>query len=159
MFISLHQILEMRLLAVLSFFLFYGSLSAQKNVELVKKDTIKVIVDTSTSPVLAFENTVVNYGSVAQGSSTYRTAKFTNKGKTPLIITYCESPCSCLIASASTEPVSPGGTGEIQLKYNTALVGTFNKTVTVHSNAKKTVVLSVKGIVRVAATPKKTTKK
>ena len=127
--------------------------------ELVKKDTIKVIIDTSTSPILAFENTVVNYGSVAQGSSPYRTVKFTNKGKTPLIIKHCESPCSCLIASASTEPVPPGGTGEIQLKYNTALVGTFNKTVTVHSNAKKTVVLSVKGIIRAVATPKKTTKK
>ncbi len=125
----------------------------------MKKDTIKVIIDTITSPILAFENTVVSYGSVAQGSSQYRTVKFTNKGKTPLIITHCESSCSCLIASASTEPVPPGGTGEIQLKYNTALVGTFNKTVTVHSNAKKTVVLSVKGIVRAIATPTKTTKK
>ncbi len=125
----------------------------------MKKDTVKTIIDTSTAPILAFENTVVSYGSVAQGSNPYRTVKFTNKGKTPLIITHCESPCSCLIASASTEPVPPGGSGEIQLKYNTALVGTFNKTVTVHSNAKKNVVLSVKGIVRAVAAPKKTTKK
>jgi hypothetical protein len=149
----------MRLLTILSFLLFCASLSAQKNVELVKKDTVKTIIDTSTAPILAFENTVVSYGSVAQGSNPYRTVKFTNKGKTPLIITHCESPCSCLIASASTEPVPPGGSGEIQLKYNTALVGTFNKTVTVHSNAKKNVVLSVKGIVRAVAAPKKTTKK
>ena len=149
----------MRLLSTIVFIPLSAAIMAQKNVELIKKDTVKLFIDTSNAPILAFENTVVSYGSVAQGSNPYRTVKFTNKGKTPLVITHCESPCSCLIASASTEPVPPGGSGEIQLKYNTKLIGTFNKTVTVHSNAKKNAVLSVKGIIRTLATPKKTTKK
>ncbi len=155
----MHQISEMRLLAILSFLLFSASLSAQKTVVVVKKDTAKAVVDTSTAPIITLKNTVVSYGSIAQGSDPIRTVTFTNTGKTPLIISHCSSPCSCLVASASTEPIPPGGTGTIQLKYNTELVGTFNKTVTIYSNSKKLVILSVKGIVKPAAPQKKAAKK
>jgi len=157
----LHQISEMKGLLTISFSFLCLVVFAQKPSTTVKKDTVKkvLVLDTSTAPILTFANTVVSYGSIEQGSNPIRTVKFTNTGKTPLIISHCASPCVCLVASATTQVIAPGATGEIELKYNTELVGTFNKTVTVYSNAKKTVVLSVKGIVRPKAATKKTSVK
>lgn len=155
----MHQISEMRILTILSFLLICASVSAQKTVAAVKKDTVKVPLDTSTAPIIKISNTVISYGSITQGSDPIRIVTFTNEGKTPLIISHCESTCTCLFAYSSTEPVPPGGTGQIQLKYNTELVGPFNKTVTIYSNSKKNVILSVKGIVRPAPVNKKSTKK
>jgi hypothetical protein len=44
--------------------------------------------------------------------------------------------------------VEPGKQGVISVKYNTNLVGTFAKSITVISNAKNSpVVLTIKGIV------------
>lgn len=151
----------MRILFTISFSLLCLLGFGQKPVATVKKDTVKkaVITDTSTAPILTFTNTVVSYGSIEQGSDPIRTVKFTNTGKTPLIISHCASPCVCLVASATTQIIQPGESGIIELKYNTNLVGTFNKTVTVYSNAKKTVVLSVKGIVRPSSSLKKTSGK
>ncbi len=155
----MHQISVMRLLTILSFLLFSATLSAQKTATAVKKDTVKALVDTSTAPIIKITNTVVSYGSIVQGSDPIRIVTFTNVGKTPLIISHCESTCTCLVAFSSTEPIPPGGSGQIQLKYNTDLVGTFNKTVTIYSNSKKNVILSVKGIVRPAPVKKKSTQK
>ncbi|MEI7983694.1 MAG: DUF1573 domain-containing protein, partial [Bacteroidota bacterium] len=44
------------------------------------------------------------------------------------------------------EPIVPGKTGEITVKYNTNISGPFNKTITVSSNAiNPTIVLQIKG--------------
>ncbi len=128
-------------------FLLLFFISISMGVFAQKADTAKVVKDTTKAPVIAFETTVLSYGTIEQGSDPMRIIKFKNTGNAPLKISHCASPCPCLIASSSTEPILPGESGEIRLKYDTGKVGTFNKTVTVYSNSKKTVVLSVKGIV------------
>jgi len=106
----------------------------------------QVVDDTTT--VIAFEKTVNDYGTIQQGSDGTCEFRFTNQGKTPLILQNVTASCGCTVPSWTREPVEPGKQGVISVKYNTNLVGTFAKSVTVISNAKNSpVVLTIKGIV------------
>ena len=101
-----------------------------------------------TTRVISFEKTVHDYGAIVQGSEGTCEFKFTNLGKTPLVLNNVTASCGCTVPSWTREPVEPGKQGVISVKYNTNLVGTFNKSVTVISNAKNSpVVLTIKGTV------------
>lgn len=72
--------------------------------------------------------------------------KFTNPGKTPLIITSVETSCGCTAADWTKEPVKPGKSGQITVKYDAAFPGAFQKTITVHYNGEDSpVVLKIGG--------------
>lgn len=96
--------------------------------------------------VINFTETVHDYGTIDQGSDGSYEFKFTNDGKSPLILNNVRSSCGCTVPSWTKEPVQPGKEGTIKVKYNTAIAGSFNKSVTVNSNAKNSsVVLQIKG--------------
>ena len=78
------------------------------------------------------------------------TFKFTNEGSVPLILSSVRASCGCTTPKWTREPVPPNGTGEIQVSYNPKnRPGSFNKTVTVQSNAENaTTVLRIKGSVQ-----------
>jgi hypothetical protein len=104
-------------------------------------------MDDSTR-VISFEKTVNDYGNIQQGSDGTCEFRFTNLGKTPLVLHNVTASCGCTVPSWTREPVEPGKQGVISVKYNTNLVGTFAKSITVISNAKNSpVVLTIKGIV------------
>lgn len=99
-----------------------------------------------TTLVIKFEKTVHDYGTIQQGSDGSFEFKFTNEGKTPLILNNVRSSCGCTVPSWTREPLPPGGSGSIKVVYNTASIGAFSKSVTVSSNAKNSdVVLMIKG--------------
>ncbi len=80
------------------------------------------------------DNTI-DYGTVSKDSdSGIRSFEFTNTGDAPLIITNVQSTCGCTVPSKPTEPIMPGKTGKIDVKYNMN-PGTIRKTITVESNA------------------------
>lgn len=84
--------------------------------------------------VLHKDNTI-DYGNVTKESdSGLRTFEFKNVGDAPLIITNVQSTCGCTVPSKPTEPIMPGKTGKIDVKYNMA-PGPIRKTITVESNA------------------------
>ena len=102
-----------------------------------------------TTLVINFESTVHDYGTIEQGSDGSYEFKFTNEGKTPLILSNVRSSCGCTVPSWTKEPVAPGSEGSIKVVYNTNNVGNFSKTVTVTSNAKNSqVILQIKGSVK-----------
>lgn len=101
---------------------------------------------TDSTVVINFTETVHDYGTIDQGSDGSYEFKFTNDGKSPLILNNVRSSCGCTVPSWTKEPVQPGKEGTIKVKYNTAIAGSFNKSVTVNSNAKNSsVVLQIKG--------------
>jgi hypothetical protein len=109
---------------------------------------------TDTTLVINFASTVHDYGTIEQGSDGTYEFKFTNQGKTPLILSNVRSSCGCTVPSWTKEPVAPGKEGAIKVVYNTNNVGNFNKSITVTSNAKNAqVVLQIKG--NVTAKPQK----
>ena len=98
------------------------------------------------APIFKFENEVVDYGEIARNSDGVKILKFTNVGKSPLIITNVKGSCGCTVPTRPKEPIMPGDTGEIEIKHATNRIGAFSKTVTITSNATKpSVVIQVKG--------------
>lgn len=83
---------------------------------------------------LAKDNTI-DYGKVSKDSDTgIRSFEFKNTGDAPLIITNVQSTCGCTIPTKPKEPIAPGKTGKIDVKYNMS-AGPIRKTITVESNA------------------------
>ncbi len=123
------------------FLLFVGilpfTMSAQSEEE-IKKDF--------TGPVFEFENKVIDYGDIAANSDGNRIFKFKNVGKSPLIISSVKGSCGCTVPTKPEEPIMPGESGEIKVKYATNRIGPFSKQVTIMSNAyEPKVVLKIKG--------------
>jgi len=97
---------------------------------------------------IKFETEVVDYGEIAKGSDGVRQFKFTNTGDAPLVISKVYSSCGCTIPKKPEEPVAPGKTGVIEVKYDTKRVGPIRKTITVYSNAEEaTKAIKIKGTV------------
>lgn len=85
---------------------------------------------------MEFKSEVIDYGEIQKGSDGLRTFEFTNTGDAPLEITRVSSSCGCTVPKKPEKPVAPGETGEIQVKYDTSIVGPIRKTITVYSNAE-----------------------
>ncbi|WP_406683033.1 DUF1573 domain-containing protein [Seonamhaeicola sp. MEBiC1930] len=97
---------------------------------------------------IKFKAETIDYGTIEKGSDGVRIFEFTNTGDAPLIITSVKSSCGCTIPSKPKDPILPGKTGEIKVKYDTNRVNPIRKTITVISNAKTpTIALKIKGLV------------
>jgi hypothetical protein len=116
---------------------------------------VNVVAFAQTGAKIEFkdkENTL-DYGTVYKDEdSGLRTFEFTNTGDAPLIISDVKSSCGCTVPSKPTEPILPGGTGKIEVKYNMN-PGPIRKTITVESNATNyeegRVAIKIKGEVMV----------
>jgi hypothetical protein len=112
----------------------------------VKGQTKEEIKKDYTGPVFEFKTEVIDYGEIAHNSDGNRVFEFKNIGKSPLIITTVKGSCGCTVPTKPEEPIMPGETGEIKVKYATNRIGPFSKTVTLTSNAfESTKVLKIKG--------------
>ncbi len=81
-----------------------------------------------------FDRREIDYGNVSQGSDGLRIFKFKNTGTSPLIIKNARPSCGCTVPNWPSEPIAPGQTATIEIKYDTNKLGTFNKTITVETN-------------------------
>ncbi|MFN5629534.1 MAG: DUF1573 domain-containing protein [Bacteroidota bacterium] len=106
------------------------------------------------APEIVFEQEVLDYGTIEHNADGNRVFKFKNTGKEPLIITNCVGSCGCTVPTWPKEPIKPGASSEIKVKYATDRVGAFEKTITVSSNAKTaSKVIKIKGVVKPDAAP------
>ncbi|MBQ4420558.1 MAG: DUF1573 domain-containing protein [Bacteroidales bacterium] len=122
---------------VLSMAVVFG-VNAQSNKKEVKA--------TGSQPEITFTEMVHDYGEVVKGGNGICEFEYKNTGKAPLMLTNVRSSCGCTIPSWSKEPLMPGKSAKIKVKYNTKNVGTINKSITVESNASNgTVVLKITG--------------
>ena len=98
-------------------------------------------------PKIEFAALEHNYENIAKGGNGNCEFTFTNNGNEPLILSNVKASCGCTTPSWTKEPIMPGQTGTIKVSYNTRNIGSFNKTITVTSNAINTprVVLKIKG--------------
>jgi hypothetical protein len=99
-----------------------------------------------SGPVMTFESEVVDYGTIEQDSEPYRFFKFTNDGDEPLVIKNAKGSCGCTVPTYPKEPILPGESSEIKVRYDTKRIGKFTKTVTLTTNtAQERHVLRIKG--------------
>ncbi|MFT6677827.1 MAG: hypothetical protein ACJAZG_000491, partial [Granulosicoccus sp.] len=89
-----------------------------------------------------------------KGGEPYCEFLITNDGNEPLIISNAKGSCGCTVPEWSKEPILPGESSIMKVKYDTKRVGPINKSVTVNTNAvnSPTKVLRIKGKVLGAAT-------
>jgi hypothetical protein len=103
------------------------------------------------APEIVFEREVHDFGTIPYGGDGNFDFKFSNTGKSPLIITNARGSCGCTVPKWPKEPVSKGQSGSINVQYDTKRPGPFTKTVTISSNAKTAnKVLTIKGNVESA---------
>ncbi|MDG1332693.1 MAG: DUF1573 domain-containing protein [Crocinitomicaceae bacterium] len=96
---------------------------------------------------IEFAKETHDYGEVKHGGNGQCTFDFTNTGSEPLIIQNAKGSCGCTVPSWPKEPLAPGKTASITVKYDTKRPGAINKSVTITSNAVNTPVkvIRIKG--------------
>lgn len=101
---------------------------------------------------IEFKKETHDYGTVKQYGDGSCEFVFTNTGNEPLMISNAKGSCGCTVPEWPREPIAPGETGVIKVKYDTKRVGPFGKSVTLQSNAKNapTKTIRIKGTVEAA---------
>jgi hypothetical protein len=93
-----------------------------------------------------FSETTHDYGEIKKGEDGRYAFEFKNIGDQPIVINKVRTTCGCTATQWSGDPIEPGESGKITIKYNTALVGSFMKTSYVYSSAANSPVkLTIKG--------------
>ncbi len=125
------------ILSAVVLFLGVVSLQAQNNTTPVKNPN---------APVITFDKTTYDYGTIYERSHGNVNFVYTNTGKEPLILSRVRSSCGCTIPKWSRQPLMPGESDTIKVHYDTKRIGSFHKSITITSNATKpSVVLKIKG--------------
>jgi len=93
-------------------------------------------VENPNAPVITFDKTTHDYGTVVKGGDGTCEFKFKNTGVEPLILSNVQSSCGCTVPEWPREPLLKGKSASIKVKYDTNRVGPINKTITVMSNSK-----------------------
>ncbi len=123
-------------------------------VSLVKAQENTPIVDTNKLAEMTFEFTEYDFGVITKGANCSVDFVFKNTGKADLIISNVRASCGCTTPTYTQAPVTRKTTGTVTVKYDSNRIGTFNKSITVTSNAKNSpVIISIRGQVVETATP------
>ena len=92
---------------------------------------------TSDGAVITFAENTKDFGDITVGDVVEHTFKFENTGNQPLIISNVLVQCGCTATDWPREPIAPGKSSEITVKFNSEnkSPGVQNKVVTVVSNS------------------------
>lgn len=110
--------------------------------------TISAAIGQTQRPNMSFGKTVHNFGEIQEKDGEVNTRfEFTNTGGKPVIIGRVKASCGCTSPSWSKKPVMPGQKGYIKAAFDPRnRPGTFNKSITVYSNAVQSpITLRIKG--------------
>ena len=88
----------------------------------------------SKDAAIFLSNETLDYGEIKKGSEGTREFEVMNKGAQPLLLTGCSGSCGCTVPTCPREPIMPGKSAKISVKYDTNRVGPINKIVTIMSN-------------------------
>ncbi|HJN63489.1 MAG TPA: DUF1573 domain-containing protein [Flavobacteriales bacterium] len=104
------------------------------------------IEEPSSNATIDFESKVYDYGVLEHNGNGDGEFIFTNNGTEALLIKNAKGSCGCTVPTWPREPIMPGETSKIGVKYATNRVGKFTKTITLTTNAsKKPAILTIKG--------------
>jgi hypothetical protein len=87
-------------------------------------------------PVIDFDSTVFNFGTISIGEKVVHSFRFTNTGKAPLVISQVVPSCGCTtLKDWPKDPILPGETGTITAEFNSSgFPGLISKTISVGTN-------------------------
>jgi hypothetical protein len=92
-------------------------------------------VSATNAPVMKFEKETHDFGKIKEGDKVTYEFKFTNTGKSPLIIKDAIATCGCTKPEWPKTPIQPGADGAIKVTFNSATkMGLQDKQITVTAN-------------------------
>lgn len=133
----------MKKLIFLMAFGLFGLISCNDNVaskikeeNLTKAKERDYKMDTEV-PTMTFDARDFDFGVINEGDVVETEFKFTNTGKTDLLITKAFASCGCTIPEYPREPVKPGESGIIKVKFNSrGKQNKQSKTITLNTNTR-----------------------
>ncbi len=86
---------------------------------------------------MKFEKDKFDFGTIDAGEVVNHVFKFKNTGEHPLIISNAKAGCGCTVPNWPKEPIPPGESGEISVKYDSKnKKGRESKKVTITANTE-----------------------
>ncbi len=93
------------------------------------------VVDPATAPVMKLAEASHDFGDVKANEKVQAYVKFTNDGKSPLIIQDASASCGCTVPEFPKNPIPVGATDSIKVEYTAGnMNGKQQKTVTLKTN-------------------------
>ena len=75
----------------------------------------------SNAPVMTFDKTIHDFGTIQEGERVETLFTFTNTGKSDLVIVDARGSCGCTVPEyPKNTPIAPGATGQIQVALTQA---------------------------------------
>ena len=89
------------------------------------------------APMMKFEKETHDFGKIKAGDKVTYEFKFTNTGKSPLIVKDAIASCGCTKPEWPTTPIKPGENGVIKVTFNSVgKMGLQDKQITITANTK-----------------------
>ncbi|MBV8388699.1 MAG: DUF1573 domain-containing protein [Mucilaginibacter sp.] len=86
-------------------------------------------------PVMKFEKETHDFGKIVTGSKVTYEFKFTNNGKSPLIIKDAIASCGCTKPEWPSAPIKPGENGAVKVTFDSrGKMGLQDKMITITAN-------------------------
>jgi hypothetical protein len=88
-------------------------------------------------PQISFEEEEHDFGTIVDGTPVETVFKYTNTGKSPLVVSNIKSTCGCTVPEDwNKDPLAPGETGHFTVKFNGKGANQVTKTVTLTTNTQ-----------------------
>ena len=121
-----------------------------------KFDPAKTQAEAPAGPTttMVFDSYEHDFGTMEEGDAVTHIFSFTNTGSEPLILDKCKGSCGCTVPQCPKEPIAPGASGEIEVKFNSkGKKNNQTKTVTINANTDPgQTILKIKAFVNPAET-------
>jgi len=130
----------------------------------IKADNVKAAAERDAKsgllPVIKWDKTEHDFGTINQGDKVETVFKLTNVGKGNLVITKAKSSCGCTIPTWPREAVKPGETAEIKVVFNSSgKKNKVTKVVTLTTNTEKVnETIKIKTFIEAPNKPKRNTR-
>jgi hypothetical protein len=105
------------------------------NINSMAQGGTEVAAEIVDGPKIKIDKDVHDYGTMEQGGNGECVFTVSNVGTAPLIISLCKGSCGCTVPTCPKEPIAPGASASITVRYDTKRVGPINKSVTITTNA------------------------
>ena len=128
---------KMKKSVLFSLFMVFGLLAMNAQTDPKPTEVIKQEMSEEapvSGPVMTFEAMEVDYGVIEKDSEPLRVLSFTNTGTEPLVIKNARGSCGCTVPTWPKEPIMPGQTDKIEVRYATNRIGKFSKKITFTTN-------------------------
>ena len=83
-------------------------------------DPAREVAEAPSAPTttMTFREYEHDFGTMNEGDVVTHVFEFTNTGDEPLLLSNCKGSCGCTVPQCPKEPIAPGATGTIEVKFN-----------------------------------------